>query len=136
MKKHAAGIAAAAFAGMVDALLLAAMRGENVPCSITGGCDIVLKSTYSAVAGIPLPYFGLAFYLLAFSLAVFELTGSERALDWLFLPSILGFAITVVLLGIQGFVLHAWCQYCLLSAALTVAIFVLSVLRRFQSKRA
>ena len=56
---------------MVDALYLSIKRNAGpIPCHITHGCTDVLTSKYSALAGIPLSWIGLAFYLTVFSLAV------------------------------------------------------------------
>jgi uncharacterized membrane protein len=136
MSKRAAAIAVIAFLGMVDALFLAAAHGgPPVPCRIGGGCNDVLKSAYSTVAGIPLPWFGLAFYLFAFGLAVFELTGAGAMIRWLFWPAAAGFVVSLILVGVQAFVLHAYCEYCLASAAMVTTIFILAASYRWSAHR-
>src|SRR3954467_2778824 len=103
MKKRATAISAVAFLGMVDALYLTVMRGVHVPCSVTGGCNEVLTSPYSEVAGIPLSMIGLAFYFSIFCLAVldvFEVADLLKLVFWLALPA---FVITLVLLYLQAF---------------------------------
>jgi uncharacterized membrane protein len=134
MNKRAAAIAVIAFLGMVDAMFLAAAHGgPPVPCRVSGGCNDVLTSQYSSVGGIGLPWFGLAFYLFAFGLAVFELSGARDALRWLVWPAVAGFIISLILVGIQAFVLHAYCEYCLASAAMVTTIFILTVFGRRRS---
>ena len=72
MKIRPALIALLAFIGMVDALYLSIKRNAGpIPCHITRGCTDVLTSKYSEVAGVPLSWVGLAFYLAILSLAVF-----------------------------------------------------------------
>jgi uncharacterized membrane protein len=39
----------------------------------------------------------------------------------------LAFLFTLVLTGLEAFVLHTFCRYCLISAGLVTAIFVLSI---------
>ena len=125
-------IACLAFVGMFDALYLSIKRNAGpIPCHITHGCSDVLNSKYSVVAGIPLSWFGLAFYVTVFSLAVFKLfedatSPSEFPLRMIFYLSGLGLIISALLVGIQAFILKAFCDYCLLSATLVLSIFLLS----------
>ena len=128
MNKRAAGIVVLSFIGMVDALYLTLKRdGGPIPCHVTRGCEDVLTSQYSAVFGIPISVFGLAFYLTVFSLAVFEISGAGRTLNWIFRLAVVALAISAVLVGIQAFVLNSYCEYCLLSAILVLSIFLLSL---------
>src|SRR5262247_283149 len=74
MKIRSILIALLAFIGMIDALYLSMKRNAGgVPCHITHGCTDVLTSKYSVVAGIPLSWFGLAFYVAVLSLSVFKM---------------------------------------------------------------
>jgi uncharacterized membrane protein len=113
-----------AFLGLVDTLYLGIKRGKPVPCAITTGCEEVLNSPYSAVAGVPISWFGFAFYLSVFSAGAFALFGNESLLKLLFWPALAAFVISVGLVGIQAFVLRAYCQYCLASAVLVTLIFI------------
>src|SRR5262245_47119795 len=77
MKQKALTIALIAFLGMVDALDLSVKRGSgSIPCHVTEGCNEVITSRYSELAGIPISWFGFAFYLAVFSSAVFALFGT------------------------------------------------------------
>ena len=64
-----------------------------MPCHVTKGCTDVLNSRFSTLAGIPIAWFGLAFYLTAFSCAVFALSGTPGIMNILFWPALLGFLI-------------------------------------------
>jgi uncharacterized membrane protein len=124
-------IASVAFTGMVDALYLSIKRNAGpIPCHITHGCTDVLTSRYSELAGVPLSWFGLAFYVMVFSLAVFTLFDDSKRpagpLNVVFYISGLGLIVSALLVGIQAFVLKAFCEYCLLSAALVLTIFLMS----------
>jgi uncharacterized membrane protein len=127
MKVRAAAIALIAFLGMVDTFYLSLKRNAGpIPCRVTSGCNDVLNSRYSEVAGIPLSSIGLVFYLGVFGMAVFELFGTAKTLPWLFYPAGLALLISALLVGIQAFSLKAFCEYCLLSSAFVVAIFFLT----------
>jgi len=126
MKQRATLICAAAFLGMIDALYLTLMRGSHVPCSISGGCNEVLTSPYAEVFGVPLSAIGLAFYFTVFVLAVLEVFEVAPVLRWVFWLALPGFVITLVLLYLQAFVIHHFCQYCLASATFVTIIFIAS----------
>jgi uncharacterized membrane protein len=79
------------------------------------------------VGGIPISWFGFAFYLTVFSAAAFAVFSDDyRLLRLTFWPALAGFVISLGLVGIQAFILHAYCQYCLGSAVLTTLIFIAS----------
>jgi len=113
-----------AVVGIGDALYLTVqhLTGKSVKCSVTNGCSAVLGSAYATIAGVPTAAFGLAAYFAAFSLATLALFGyawARKGLAVLVVPMVLT---TLWLLYLQAFVLHAFCQYCLLSAALTLGL--------------
>jgi uncharacterized membrane protein len=114
------------FLGLIDTLYLGMKRGKPVPCSITTGCEEVLNSQYSTLAGIPISWFGFLFYLTVFSCAVFAAFGEEWALKLVFWPIAAAFVVSLGLVGIQAFILQAYCQYCLASAILVTLILVAS----------
>ena len=124
MKLRTSALVLIAFLGLVDTLYLGIKRGKPVPCTITTGCEEVLNSRYSAVAGIPISWFGFAFYLSVFSAGVFALFGSDSLLRLVFWPTLAAFVISVGLVGVQAFILRAYCQYCLASAILVTLIFI------------
>lgn len=127
MNTRAAAIALIAFLGMVDTFYLSLKRNAGpIPCHVTRGCNDVLTSRYSEIAGIPLSWIGLAFYLFVFSLSAFELFGTAKTLRWLFYPAGVALLISGLLVGVQAFSLKAFCEYCLLSAAFVLTIFLLA----------
>src|SRR5262245_39584506 len=132
MKLRPILIAILAFIGMIDTLFLSIKRNAGpIPCHVTRGCTDVLTSKYSEFGGIPLSWLGLAFYVTVFSLAVFTVfgtskTGSGLPLRTIFCLAGVGLIISGLLVGIQAFVFKAFCEYCLLSAALVFTIFLLS----------
>lgn len=121
-----------ALAGLADAVYLTVehLTGRSVRCTVTSGCSEVLSSSYATVGGYPLAFFGALAYFTAFSLATLAAFGSERAGKLLALLVALMFAASLWLLYVQAFVLKAFCQYCLLSAAITMLLAVVVIVRR------
>jgi uncharacterized membrane protein len=109
------------FAGLADATYLSvqALTGETIGCGGSPDCFRVLGSSYAKVAGIPVALFGVLAYFSAFSFATFAAFGYTRARTFL-IPTIGAmFLATLWFLYVQAFLLHAYCRYCLFSAATT-----------------
>jgi|SRR5947207_11628505 uncharacterized membrane protein len=108
-------------AGLADAtyLTVQALTGETLGCGGSPDCFRVLGSAYSKVGGIPVALFGVLAYFSAFTFATFAAFGYARAR--LLLISTIGamFLATLWFLYVQAFLLHAYCRYCLFSAAIT-----------------
>ena len=105
--------------GLADAtyLTILALTGETAACSGQAGCQEVLGSVYARVAGIPVAAFGVAGYFTAFSCAIFAAFDYARSRKFFALTVGVLFASTLWLLYVQAFLLHAFCRYCLFSAA-------------------
>jgi len=110
--------------GLADAIYLTVehLTGETAGCIVTRGCAEVLGSKYAVVGNIPLAAVGGLGYFTAFCLATLAAFGYRRVEIFLMLLVEAMFAVTLWLLMLQAFVLHAFCDYCLLSAAVTVAL--------------
>ncbi|MGH9900838.1 MAG: vitamin K epoxide reductase family protein [Pyrinomonadaceae bacterium] len=125
--------AAFALIGLADSVYLTAghLAGRGVRCTIVTGCNEVLSSPYAAVGGVPLAALGAAAYFTVFSLAVLSAFGHARAVRTP-LAVVVGlmFATTLWLLFVQAFLLRAFCEFCLLSAAVTLALTAILLLRR------
>ena len=132
MKARFAVIAILAFIGMVDALYLSIKRNAGpIPCHVTHGCTDVLTSRYSEIVGIPISWFGVGFYIVMFSLAAFKVFEdpkypSHRLTGLIFYFAGTALVVSALLVGIQAFILKAFCEYCLLSAALVLSMFLLT----------
>jgi uncharacterized membrane protein len=115
--------------GLADAtyLTVLALTGETAACSGQAGCFEVLGSAYSRVAGIPVAAFGVAGYFSAFTFATFAAFNYARARMLFTITVGVLFATTLWLLYVQAFVLHAFCRYCLFSAAITFLLMGLVV---------
>jgi uncharacterized membrane protein len=127
--------------GLGDAILLTVhhLTGRSVRCAISTGCDAVLASTYATIGGIPIAALGALAYFAVFSLATLATYGYESARFWMALLVSLMLISTLWLLYVQAFVLRAFCDYCLLSAAMTLALTMVVVLgkkeERIRNKR-
>jgi uncharacterized membrane protein len=88
----------------------------------------VLGSSYARIAGIPVSAFGIVGYFVAFSLATFAAFGYARARKFFALIVWAMFAVTLWFLFVQAFMLHAFCRYCLFSAALVFVLAAVVVL--------
>jgi uncharacterized membrane protein len=114
-------VAIVSLAGLADAtyLTVQALTGETLGCGGSPDCFKVLGSAYARVAGIPLASFGVLAYFSVFTFATFALFGYARARIFLILTVGAMFLGTLWLLYVQAFLLHAYCRYCLFSAATT-----------------
>ena len=122
-----------ALAGLADSTYLTIhhITAEPVPCSIITGCETVLTSTYAEFSGIPLAAFGAAAYFVAFSLALLAAFGN-RTMWTLFGVQVVVMSIfTVWLLYLQGYVIGAFCQFCLISAVTTFTMLAIYIASRF-----
>ena len=111
--------AVVSLAGLADAtyLTVQALTGETLVCGGSPDCFRVLGSSYARVGGIPLALFGTLAYFSVFSFATFAAFGYSRARTFLILTIGAMFLVTLWLLYVQAFLLHAYCRYCLFSAA-------------------
>lgn len=112
--------------GLADALYLTIehLTGQTVRCTLSG-CSEVLSSQYAVVAGVPLAAVGAAAYFTVFSLAILALFGYRIAGKILAPLVIAMFFVSVWLFYLQAFVIRQFCQYCLMSAAITTCLLVI-----------
>ena len=126
--------------GAVDTGLITLKRWQVVPelaCPVTGdGCDIVLNSPWSTVLGQPLALFGFLAYGAVLALAVAPLL-VPRPNRWqlnrttwpLLMPLCLAMAVfSLSLVVLMVAVIQAFCFFCLLSAILSVLLFLIALL--------
>ena len=95
-------------------------RGRSVACPIGGGgCETVQQSSYSKLAGVPLPILGL---LGAAAMLVTALLRDPRARTAAFVLAVAGALFSLYLAGLQAFEIHAYCVWCLGSAVVWLAL--------------
>ena len=123
--------------GLADAIYLTVehLLGETAGCVIARGCSEVLGSKYAKIGFVPLASLGAIAYFFAFSFAILAAFGHQRA-DTLFMLLVqLMFAVTLWLLLVQAFILHAYCDYCLLSALVTLLLTVIGFVNQMRTSR-
>jgi len=113
--------------GLGDALYLTVqdLTGQSLRCTIVAGCSEVLSSPYAHIGRIPLAVLGAFAYFTVFSLSVLAAFGYNFARPLLTALLAVMFLMTIWLLYLQAFVIHHFCQYCLLSAAVTITLTIL-----------
>ena len=126
----------------VDAALLAAIgagiatyiaiadAAAGAPACFPGadGCATVAASAYSHLAGVNVAAFGVGGYLLLLAAAL--LPGDMGRFAGFGL-ALAGLGFSAYLTYLELFVIHAICQWCLISAVVMSALFVLNLARAF-----
>jgi len=129
--------AVVAFLGFLDAAYLTILHlSETIPPCNVGSCEEVLTSQFSTILGIPLALFGSGFYLSVIILCLLLLTSFRKAfLLAFYVLATWGFIFSLFLLGLQAFIINAFCQYCLISLATSTGIFILALLHFRKEKK-
>jgi uncharacterized membrane protein len=117
-------IALVSLVGLGDAIYLTVqdLTGQNLRCTIISGCAEVLGSKYAHIGPLPLATVGAFAYFSVFSLAILAIFGYSFVRPLLIVFVAVMFLATLWLLYLQAFVIHHFCQYCLLSAAVTTVL--------------
>ena len=130
-------IAVLSFAGVIDsaiALQRHYAKSDTRFCDISQkfSCDIVNRSEYSTLAGIPVAGIGVAGYAVLFVLSTFWRSRVDTPVR-LLATAFAGLAFALYLTYIEAYQLTTWCILCLISLALIFAISLVSVLVKLRS---
>ena len=113
---------AVAWAGVVITLLLV-FRQQNLFClrNVASSCNAVTNSAYAKLAGVPLTWIGLTAYASLFvgflGVGFVQSAATQRWLVQALRAAVgIGALLSVGLVGVQAFVLGAFCTLCLGSA--------------------
>lgn len=130
-KRPVIAIAILSLIGLADASYLTASHylSFSVPCSLTAGCETVLKSSYATIGTIPVALLGVLYYLTALIITVSIITSnseiySQKTEKFLLGLFSLGLLASGYFVYLQIFVIHALCLYCLTSAFLSLLLFI------------
>jgi uncharacterized membrane protein len=97
----------------------------TLSCSI-GSCETVNTSKWSYFLGLPVAAYGLAFYIATLVVAI---VGMDREVGAVLVAmSAAGVLFSLYLTGLELFVIHAICMWCVTSAIIVTVIFVTSLL--------
>ena len=125
-----------AILGLVDSgyLTIKHLQGAYIRCG--DECSAVLGSVYAdGIAGVPLAGFGAIAYLTVIVAAIFAARGStigRRILG--VMAGIMAF-VSLWLIYLQAFVIHAFCKFCLASAAASFTLAILVLIERLARGR-
>jgi uncharacterized membrane protein len=115
-------------AGVAAYVLIARWTDAGLLCS-TGGCETVQRSDYAELLGVPVALLGLAGYLFMGVVAAIRGQPARSTVAAL----ALGAAIfSGYLLAVQLVVIHAVCDWCLASDAISSLIAVVALARLLQ----
>lgn len=98
-------------------------------------CDIVNRSQYSTIEGIPVAGIGVAGYAALFVLATFRRVLDETP-NQLLGTAIAGLAFALYLTYIEAYELMTWCILCLISLVLISLISILAIAVKVRNARA
>ena len=97
-------------------------------------CDLVNRSQYSSLAGVPVALIGIVGYLLILAFATLYREKAETPL-MLMTASLAGLGFALYLTYIEARVLYAWCILCLSSLATIATISVLAGITAMTSSK-
>lgn len=122
--------------GLADAIYLTVehLAGRSVQCTVIAGCSKVLASSYASVGPLPLAALGALAYFTTFSLATLAAFGYAWTRTLLAVIVASMFATTLWLVYLQAFVIQAFCQFCLLSAATTTTLLILVAAAHYKAR--
>jgi uncharacterized membrane protein len=125
-------VALVALAGVFVALYLTLYKLGYIgtlACAV-GSCETVQTSKWATFLGFPVGAWGVAYYVFVLALAIVGLTGrfaDSRGLSQILVGvTAFGMLFSLWLTYLELFVIHAICQWCVISAILATILFVLS----------
>ena len=128
--------------GIASYLALENLQGKSGVCTVVHGCQTVQQSAYGKIIGIPVSVPGLAMYVVLAAAALLVFTNARGlrtvAAFLAFNGALFGFCFSLYLTYVEGWVLDAWCIYCIGSASLMTLLLlcwttILAIERRRRS---
>lgn len=120
--------------GLFDSIYLWSYKWSGQLICSVGGCESVNSSSYSMLLGIPVAAIGAAGYAVLLALALWAFAARDQAPAWLrdarLTFNSIGLFFAAYLTGVELFILHAICMWCVLQATAITAMFVGVVVER------
>ena len=103
--------------------------GQLALCLGVGGCETVQASQYAELAGWPVALLGLAAFAAATTLVTLRLRADAPVwtLTALFGVTLAGTIFAAYLTGLEVFVIHAICPWCVVVDSAMAALFVVTL---------
>jgi len=103
-------------------LLYVKLRNKKLICFLGEDCDAVVKSKYGYLFKIPNEVLGVLYY-------AGMIAGTVLAINILFLQAaaVLALVASLALVVIQAFFLKKWCEWCIATALINLALFLLVI---------
>lgn len=103
----------------------------TLSCKI-GSCEKVNTSPYAVLFGVPVSFWGVLYYVALFAVAfastMERFAEDRRAAVALVVLTSWGVLFSGYLTYLEAAVIHAWCQWCVVSAILVVIMFVIALI--------
>lgn len=122
----ALSLVGAAIAGYLTWVHYAGLRPL---CVASHGCEIVQRSKYAKLGGVPVAAIGLAGYLAILASLALRTPGGRMVTAFL---AFLGAAFSAYLTYLELFTIDAICQWCVASAVVVTGIAVLAAVRAWR----
>lgn len=119
-------------AGLADSLYLTWYHYDPAvrACLGSGGCETVNGSRFATLGGMPVAVIGVTGYFVMVAALTARRWGAapaRRAAAYaIFALAAAGTAFSLYLTAIEAFVLHAYCAWCLVSAVLVTAAYLIA----------
>jgi uncharacterized membrane protein len=124
------GVLSLAGAGAAGYLTYVHWLDKPIACAGLGTCAAVAESDYAWIGGIPVAFLGLLGYIALAVVSAFWLRAGRRFDLWPLLAiwgmSVAGAAYSAYLTYVELFVIDAVCVWCVTSAGIMTAIFLVA----------
>lgn len=119
--------------GIIDTSYLLYQHYKKKPliCPMDHDCSVVTEGKWSRIFFVRNEILGLSFYLLLLTFIILSVilpNFSSKIYLFLFIFSIIGVVFSIFLVYLQIYKIRDYCFYCLISAFLTLLIFINSIL--------
>lgn len=114
-------------------LLYKKRSGQKMVCIVGDDCSKVLESKYNKTFGVPNELLGVLYYLFVFVLATTSqiIFLPDIFFNLLIISGIGAGLFSIFLVYLQIFVIRELCEYCMASAAFSIAIAILEIIYFF-----
>jgi uncharacterized membrane protein len=114
---------------LASSLVLSLVPTSQI-CDPGEGCDVIQHSTYNFTFGIKNSHFGVAIFALSSLLIFWHIKNpTKKKKNLIHLAVIIGSIIALYYIYLQGFLLNAFCRYCMIVDLSMLAALVLTIIK-------